>query len=52
MTAIDEHRQLHRAWSAELEQGTELTVDVFGDAVPAQIERDVLYDPDGERLRG
>jgi glycine cleavage system aminomethyltransferase T/glycine/D-amino acid oxidase-like deaminating enzyme len=37
---------------AELEQGTELTVDVFGDAVPAQIERDVLYDPDGERLRG
>jgi glycine cleavage system aminomethyltransferase T/glycine/D-amino acid oxidase-like deaminating enzyme len=37
---------------AELEQGTELTVDVFGDAVPARIERDVLYDPDGERIRG
>ena len=37
---------------AELEQGTELTVDVLGDAVPARIERDVLYDPDGDRLRG
>ncbi len=37
---------------AELEQGTELTVDVFGDAVPARIERDVLYEPDGERIRG
>jgi glycine cleavage system aminomethyltransferase T/glycine/D-amino acid oxidase-like deaminating enzyme len=37
---------------ADLEQGTELTVDVFGDAVPARIERDVLYDPDGERIHG
>jgi glycine cleavage system aminomethyltransferase T/glycine/D-amino acid oxidase-like deaminating enzyme len=37
---------------AELEQGTELTVDVFDAAVPARIERDVLYDPDGERIRG
>ena len=37
---------------AELEQGTELTVDVFGDTVPARIERDVLYDADGERIRG
>ena len=37
---------------AELEQGTELAVDVFGDAVPARIERDVLYDPNGERVRG
>ena len=37
---------------AELEQGTELTVDVFGHAVPARIERDVLYDPNGERVRG
>jgi glycine cleavage system aminomethyltransferase T/glycine/D-amino acid oxidase-like deaminating enzyme len=37
---------------AELEQGAELTVDVFGDAVPARIERDVLYDPAGERIRG
>ena len=37
---------------AELEQGTELTVDVFDAAVPARIERDVLDDPDGERIRG
>jgi glycine cleavage system aminomethyltransferase T/glycine/D-amino acid oxidase-like deaminating enzyme len=37
---------------AQLELGTDLTVDVFGDAVPARIERDALYDPDGERLRG
>jgi glycine cleavage system aminomethyltransferase T/glycine/D-amino acid oxidase-like deaminating enzyme len=37
---------------AELELGTELTVDVFGDAAPARIERDALYDPDGERIRG
>jgi glycine cleavage system aminomethyltransferase T/glycine/D-amino acid oxidase-like deaminating enzyme len=37
---------------AELEQGTELTVDVFGDAVLARIEPDVLYDPDGKRIRG
>ena len=33
-------------------RGNRLTVDVFGDAVPARIERDVLYDPDGERIRG
>jgi glycine cleavage system aminomethyltransferase T/glycine/D-amino acid oxidase-like deaminating enzyme len=37
---------------AELEQGTEVTVDVFGDAIPARIERDVLYDPEGRRTRG
>ncbi len=37
---------------AELEQGTELTVDVFGDGAPERIERDALYDPDGERVRG
>ena len=37
---------------ADLERGTELTVDVFGDQAPARIERDVLYDPDGERIRG
>jgi 4-methylaminobutanoate oxidase (formaldehyde-forming) len=36
---------------AELEEGAELTVDVLGDSVPARIERDVLYDPEGERLR-
>ena len=37
---------------ADLDEGTDVTVDVFGDAVPARIERDVLYDPDGERIRG
>jgi glycine cleavage system aminomethyltransferase T/glycine/D-amino acid oxidase-like deaminating enzyme len=37
---------------AELRQGSELTVDVFGNAAPARIEQDVLYDPDGERTRG
>jgi glycine cleavage system aminomethyltransferase T/glycine/D-amino acid oxidase-like deaminating enzyme len=37
---------------AELERGTELTVDVFGDSAPAWVVRDVLYDPEGERIRG
>ena len=37
---------------AELTEGTELTVDVFGETVPARIERDVLYDPEGRRIRG
>ncbi len=37
---------------AELDEGAEVTVDVFGDAVPARVERDVLYDPDGARIRG
>jgi hypothetical protein len=37
---------------AALADGTELTVDVFGDAIPARIERDVLYDPEGARTRG
>ncbi len=37
---------------AALAPGAELTVDVFGEAVPARLERDVLYDPDGERIRG
>ena len=36
---------------AELEQGTALTVDVFDDSVPARIERDALYDPEGQRIR-
>ena len=36
----------------QLEQRTELTVDVFGDDAPARIEPDVLYDPEGERIRG
>ena len=37
---------------AELADGTELAVDVFGDGAPARIERDVLYDPRGARIRG
>ena len=37
---------------AALENGTELAVDVFGDTLPARIERDVLYDPEGARTRG
>ena len=37
---------------ADLDEGTQVTVDVFGDAVPARVQRDVLYDPDGERIRG
>ncbi len=37
---------------ADLDEGADVTVDVFGDAAPARIERDVLYDPDGERIRG
>jgi len=32
-----------------LEEGTELTVEIFGDSVPARLERDVLYDPEGTR---
>ncbi len=37
---------------AALARGAALTVDVFGDPIPARIERDVLYDPAGERIRG
>jgi glycine cleavage system aminomethyltransferase T/glycine/D-amino acid oxidase-like deaminating enzyme len=37
---------------AELERGARLTVDVFGEHVPAVVERDALYDPAGERTRG
>ena len=37
---------------SELEEGTELTVEMFGDTVPAVLERDVLYDPEGRRPRG
>jgi glycine cleavage system aminomethyltransferase T len=37
---------------ADLESSADLTVDVFGDSVPARVELDVLYDPDGERVRG
>jgi glycine cleavage system aminomethyltransferase T len=37
---------------SELEEGAELTVDVFDQQVPARLERDVLYDPEGQRIRG
>jgi len=36
---------------ARLPEGTELTVDVFGEAVPALLTRDILYDPEGARIR-
>ncbi|HEY5188016.1 MAG TPA: FAD-dependent oxidoreductase [Solirubrobacteraceae bacterium] len=36
---------------ADLELGAELTVDVLGDAITARIAPDVLYDPDGARIR-
>jgi glycine cleavage system aminomethyltransferase T/glycine/D-amino acid oxidase-like deaminating enzyme len=36
---------------AELGLGTELTVDMFGDEIPAVLERDALYDPEGGRIR-
>ncbi len=32
-------------------EGTSLTVDVFGDMIPAQVAPDVLYDPKGEHLK-
>jgi 4-methylaminobutanoate oxidase (formaldehyde-forming) len=31
--------------------GTLLEVDVLGERIPSRVERDVLYDPKGERLR-
>ncbi len=37
---------------AELQEGDALTVDVFGAAVPAVVERDSLHDPAGTRVRG
>ncbi len=38
--------------SAKLVEGAELTVDVFGDHIPATLTGDVLVDPAGARLRG
>jgi 4-methylaminobutanoate oxidase (formaldehyde-forming) len=32
--------------------GTPLTVEVFGERVPAEVAPDVLYDPGGARIRG
>jgi len=37
---------------AELQRGAPLTVDVVGAHMPAVVEHDALYDPDGERIRG
>lgn len=37
---------------AELDIGTEVEVDIFGAWVPAEIAREPLFDPDGERVRG
>ena len=36
---------------AELEEGAEVHVDVFGELVPARVAPDSLYDPEGERVR-
>jgi 4-methylaminobutanoate oxidase (formaldehyde-forming) len=35
---------------AALAHGTKLTVDMFGEYVPAVLEHDVLYDPEGTRI--
>jgi glycine cleavage system aminomethyltransferase T len=32
-------------------EGTELSVEVFGEKVAARVERDVLYDEGGARIR-
>jgi dimethylglycine oxidase len=37
---------------SELEEGTEVGIEVFGEVVPAEIVRDVLYDPQNVRVRG
>jgi glycine cleavage system aminomethyltransferase T len=36
---------------AGLEEGAEVGVEVFGELLPAQVARDVLYDPGNERVR-
>lgn len=33
------------------EVGTKLNIEIFGEKVPAEVARDVLYDPKGESLR-
>ncbi|MEX2184911.1 MAG: FAD-dependent oxidoreductase [Chloroflexota bacterium] len=38
--------------SADLEEGTRLTVDAFDAHIPAVLAPDVLVDPDGARMRG
>ena len=37
---------------AALETGAAVAVELFGDLVPARVEPDALYDPQGERTRG
>ncbi len=37
---------------AELEEGAEVAVDVFGELVPATVAADCLYDPENLRVRG
>ncbi|MFP5343873.1 MAG: FAD-dependent oxidoreductase [Candidatus Limnocylindria bacterium] len=37
---------------ADLEEGARLAVDVFDEQIPAYLAPDVLWDPDGLRLRG
>jgi glycine cleavage system aminomethyltransferase T len=37
---------------SDLDTGTSVTVDVFGDRVGAEVARDAVYDPDNARIRG
>ena len=36
----------------ELDEGTEVGIEVFGQVLPAEIAADVLYDPESARVRG
>ena len=36
----------------EVEIGTAVEVDVFGEWVPGEVAREPLFDPTGERVRG
>jgi glycine cleavage system aminomethyltransferase T/glycine/D-amino acid oxidase-like deaminating enzyme len=37
---------------AELEEGIKVGIEVFGEVLPAEVARDVLYDPENARVRG
>jgi glycine cleavage system T protein len=37
---------------SELEKGTRVGIEVFGEVLPAEIAADVLYDPESARVRG
>jgi glycine cleavage system aminomethyltransferase T/glycine/D-amino acid oxidase-like deaminating enzyme len=37
---------------AEIETGTEVEVDIFGRWISAEVAREPLFDPDGDRVRG